>query len=122
MTSFALHRYAFSVSAACALLAGCGGSQPPMARRTRAQNVFASIRSKHSKFYFTGFYQHFHVPSRVTKVMVIADGGSGDNDYCHPGAQGGLVQAVKIAVPGESLAIFVGGESNGYAGRLQWWW
>ena len=48
MTSFALHRYAFSVSAACALLAGCGGSQPPIgAPDAMAENGFGehSIQS-----------------------------------------------------------------------------
>jgi uncharacterized repeat protein (TIGR03803 family) len=30
MNSFALRRYAFSISAAAALLAGCGGSEPPI--------------------------------------------------------------------------------------------
>jgi uncharacterized repeat protein (TIGR03803 family) len=30
MTTFALRRYAFSLSASCALLAGCGGLQPPI--------------------------------------------------------------------------------------------
>lgn len=30
MGSFAIYRYAFSISAVCALLSGCGGSQPPI--------------------------------------------------------------------------------------------
>jgi hypothetical protein len=49
MITFALRRYALSIGAACALLAGCGESQPPIAMSLQHQ----SILNNSSKQLFT---------------------------------------------------------------------
>ena len=107
MISFALHRYAFSVSAACVLLAGCGGSQRPIGAPDATPQT---ANTKSETFYYTGEQQSFIVPSGVKRITVTAMGAG------TPSAHGGLV-AAKIAVqPGESLAIFVGGAPKGMQG------
>jgi len=46
MITFAPHRYAFIISGALALLAGCGGSQPPIGSRDASAHVDRSDASK----------------------------------------------------------------------------
>ena len=67
-----LARYALSIGAAAALLAGCGGSQPlglPGATRDDSD----SPTHRHT-FKYTGATQSFIVPAGVTRITVVARG------------------------------------------------
>ena len=70
-----LDRCVLSVGVTCALLAGCGGSQLPSGTTTSGDPSFAR---KHSvTFQYTGAEQSFKVPTNVTRIRVVAVGGSG---------------------------------------------
>jgi hypothetical protein len=93
-----------------ALLAACGGgSVPSSSTPTSIAPVHAPHNKKKSQtFNYTGAEQTFKVPARVKYVTVTAQGaGSGG------GTAGGLVRATIPVTPGESLAVFVGGEPSG---------
>jgi hypothetical protein len=112
-------RYVVASCAAGALLAGCGGSQPPVAANvTKAQT---QARSHTRTFKYTGAEQSFKVPRGVTNVTIVATGARGANGgyqsqyYAGVGGAGGSVQATIPVRPGERLAIFVGGW-GGYGG------
>ena len=75
MKSFGLVSYALSGGVALALLAACGGSQPPIG----APGAMAQSRAAHGSktFDYTGSEQHFKVPRGVTQLTVTASGASG---------------------------------------------
>jgi len=122
MTVSIFNRYAFSISVAAALLAGCGGSQPMIG----APGAASAVQQAHSHrltFNYTGSKQTFKVPTGVTLIKVAARGAGGGgtpNSYDQEGGRGGRVLAELPAIPGERLAIFVGGTahvtSGGYNG------
>ncbi|MGA8574213.1 MAG: glycine-rich protein [Candidatus Cybelea sp.] len=62
-------------------------------------------------FNYTGAQQNFTVPTGATHVTVKAYGGSSGS-----GLGGGYVKATIPVTPGESLAVFVGGNSSGSSG------
>ena len=102
-------RYVLGVCAAVPLLAGCGGSQPPIG----ASGALDPHGKKQSQtFNFTGAEQTFMVPTGVTRVTVTASGasGAGFGSGSGPNALGGVVTATVRVTPGESLAVFVGGQ------------
>lgn len=68
MKIFALSRYSVSIAAAPALLAACGGMQPPMG----APSVIAEAQSHHQTFDYTGKKQTFKVPAGV-KLITVAE-------------------------------------------------
>src|SRR5579872_6932728 len=105
-------RSALGFGGAVALLAGCCGSQnatisaaPQIgAPQSRAA---AAPSHQHRTFKYIGAPQTFTVPTGVTHVTVRAYGGSSGSTY-----GGGYVKARIPVTPGESLSIFVGGNSN----------
>jgi hypothetical protein len=103
-----LSRYALAIGAAAALLAGCGGSQPPIGAPGATTDTADSL-PYHKTFNYTGRKQTFTVPDGVKKLKVIAVGAQGGGDI--PG-YGGRVYALIPVTPGEKLAIFVGGQGT----------
>ena len=101
----------FSISAAAALLAGCGASQLPGA--TSPSGVAPFAFTHHKTFRYTGKKQTFKVPNGVTRIRVIAVGASGAGKII---ADGGRVSAVIPVSPSETLAIYVGGAGASTAG------
>ncbi|MFY9720341.1 MAG: glycine-rich protein, partial [Candidatus Cybelea sp.] len=104
------------------MLAGCGGSQPPIGTPGVANDV-QQAHSHRVIFRYTGSEQTFKVPTGVTLIKVDAlgaGGGGTPNSYDQEGGRGGRVIAELPVIPGESLAIFVGGTahitSGGYNG------
>ena len=91
------------------MLAGCGGSQPPIG----APGAMSSAANRKT-FDFTGYKQTFIVPSGVNQLRVTALGASGGNStdpgsYGSDGGNGGRVAATIPVRPGEKFAVFVGG-------------
>jgi hypothetical protein len=60
-------------------------------------------------FTYTGKEQSFSVPAHVTKIKVVALGAAGAG---HNGGRGGRTTATISVTPGETLAVFVGGEGS----------
>jgi hypothetical protein len=109
-------RCALGICAAAAMLAGCGGSSPPIGTSGSGDDT----RTYHRTFKYSGKEQTFQVPAGVTQVTVVALGAAGGPQ---PGSQGngalgGRVSAELPVKPGEQLAVFVGGAgaSGGYNG------
>ncbi len=111
MRTLSLNRSAFSIGAAAALLAGCGGSQLPAATSSSGAAPFAFTHQM--MFRYTGEKQTFKVPRGVTRIRVIAVGGSGGGTVI---AHGGRVSAVIPVTPSETLAIYVGGAGTSSGG------
>ena len=117
-----LNHRALSIYVASAVLAACGGSQPPIGAPGSMQN-----RASNTKiFRYTGHRQTFIVPSGVDQLKVTvlgATGGSTEGSFGSVGGDGGRVKATIPVTPGEQLAIFVGGTGARLA-RLQrrWRW
>lgn len=105
-----LDRCALSVGATCALLAGCGGSQLPAGSAPSGDPSFA--RKHSATFQYTGAEQTFKVPASVTRIRVVAVGGSGGGKIF---AYGGRVSGVIPVTPSETLAIYVGGAGSSTA-------
>lgn len=108
-------RYALTSCVAAVLLAGCGGSQPLVGPPGAMPQSRAAHGSK--TFGYTGSEQYFKVPRGVTQLTVTASGASGPygavNSSCTlTGGLGGLVRATIPVTPGETLAVFVGGEGT----------
>lgn len=95
--------FALSISVAAALLAGCGASQLPAGSSPSGAGPFALTHQ--ITFQYTGEKQTFKVPHGVTRIRVIAVGGSGGGNII---AYGGRVSAVIPVTPSETLAIYVG--------------
>ncbi len=114
MRTFAQSAVVISLTAA--LLAGCGGSQPPIGT---VNKNFGPPYSHHRAFHYTGKEQLFIVPMGVTHVAIVASGASGPyavtNSCSVTGGRGGLVQAAIHVTPGEKLAVFVGGEGDSHS-------
>jgi hypothetical protein len=110
-------RPALSLVVAAVILAGCGGLQPPIgATGAMANGSYPALHNKHSQmFSFTGAKQTFIVPTGVTQITVVARGASGpygavSGSCIVTSGLGGLVKATIPVTPGETLAVFVGGE------------
>ncbi len=117
MKSLDFSRYAFIGCVAAAMLAGCGGSQPPIGSPgVMANGSYPALHNKHSQtFSFTGAKQTFMVPTGVAQITVVARGASGpygavSSSCIVTGGLGGLVKATIPVTPGETLAVVVGGE------------
>ena len=120
MSGWSLCRYSLVF---CALfLAGCDGSgQPPISAASQfgapqTTNVSSAVATRPQyngrvTFTCTGSEQNFTVPAGVRHVTVRAYGASSRGS-----AGGGYVKATIPVTPGESLAVFVGGNSSGNAG------
>jgi hypothetical protein len=93
-----------------AVLTGCSGTQPPMASPSA---VDPPRKTKQSQtFVLTYAEQTFVVPTGVTRVTITASGASGGASAYESGVSGlgGWVRATIPVTPGESLAVFVGGQ------------
>ncbi len=97
-----------------AFLAACGSSSTLQAFTPRVSGD-ASHASGSRIFKYTGGEQTFKVPSGVKQVTIRAQGGKGGR-CCGDGQPGlgGSITATIPVTPGETLAVFVGG--NGSAG------
>ncbi|HEY2474012.1 MAG TPA: hypothetical protein VGI19_04340 [Candidatus Cybelea sp.] len=114
MSNVRSRRYAFSISAAAALLAGCGSNTTSSV--VPAVNGFGDARQHSRTFSYTGRKQVFTVPTGVDKVTVIAVGARGGGDANYEGreiqALPGRAWAIVPVTPGEKLAVFVGGQGS----------
>jgi Glycine rich protein len=105
-----LRRYALGAVVMVAVLTGCSGTQPPMASPSA---VDPPRKTKQSQtFVLTYAEQTFVVPTGVTRVTITASGASGGASAYESGVSGlgGWVRATIPVTPGESLAVFVGGQ------------
>ena len=96
---------ALCVGAAAAALGGCGAMQLPIGAPPIA-SVEARTLPNHKTFSFHDKEQYFTIPAGVTSLTVVVRGAAGGL------VGGGLcarVYARVPVVPGETLAIFVGG-------------
>jgi hypothetical protein len=124
-------RYALGICAAAAMLAGCGGSQPPIGAAGATPSSRANILidsasntlARQQTFHYTGSAQTFQVPTGVTRLTVVArgaegGGASGSNSYqpFFEGGIGGRLHAQISVKPGETLYIYVGGAGVGSGG------
>jgi hypothetical protein len=107
--------------ATAAMLASCGGSQPPIGA-PGAVPLSGSAKSlpHHKTFHYTGAEQSFKVPNGVTFITVVARGAAGDGGYGSTSSQhfvyygrGGRVYAIVPVKSGEILNVFVGGRGEG---------
>ena len=64
-------------------------------------------------FTYTGAPQLWTVPAGVTSINVAADGAKGQGAY---GGYGAAASAVVPVIPGESVAVMVGGQGSGTTG------
>jgi hypothetical protein len=98
----------------CVLLAACGGDITPMtpggaagtAVMRSAPTAVTPAKTKSKTFAFTGQPQSFIVPVGIKRITITAVGAGTSV------ARGSLVAATIAVQPGESLAVFVGGESQ----------
>jgi hypothetical protein len=95
---------------AVAVLAGCGGNT---GNGVVPMNATPNSSPYHKTFNYTGGAQNFKVPAGVTRLKVIALGAHGAGP---PKAYGGRVHAVIPVTPGETLALYVGGNAYGTSG------
>jgi hypothetical protein len=116
MKNFEFGCIMLSACALAAMLASCGGSQPPI----NAQGGTSDNRNSfpyHKTFLFTGTQQSFKVPGSVTKLEVVARGAAGAGE---PGesyfGRGGRVYAIIPVHPRETLYVFVGGQGSATGG------
>jgi hypothetical protein len=105
-------RNALGVSAAAVMLTACSGQT---ANTVPAVNDAAKSLPYHKTFYYTGKEQSFTVPPDVKKITVIAVGARGGDSAGSQGL-GGRVWAIIPVIPGEKLAVFVGGEASESSG------
>jgi hypothetical protein len=113
------YRYALCSCAATALLAGCGGTQALIGSPGRS-DVKPVVLHQHT-FQYTGEKQSFTVPAGVKAITVVALGAAGggaptSGNYDAEAGRGGRVVADLPVDPGERLAVFVGGTTNGIGG------
>ncbi|HEY1747938.1 MAG TPA: glycine-rich protein [Xanthobacteraceae bacterium] len=114
-------RYAISLVAALTLLAGCGGSQPPIGTQSAPRTGVDSLVNE-KIFDYTGGKQTFRVLSDVSSITVVALGAKGADDPsgCPNGGLGSRVSAVIAVKAQERLVIVVGGageaQKGGYNG------
>jgi hypothetical protein len=114
MGNVALIRMALTISAVAAVLVACGGSQ-----QIGAPHAMPLSRAEHGSktFNYSGSEQDFKVPRGVTQLTVTVSGASGPigqvSGSCRLiGGLGGVVKATIPVTPGETLAVFVGGEGT----------
>lgn len=109
-------RHVVMLGVATVLLVACAGSNPPFVA-PNAPSESGGAFPYHKTFRFTGREQSFEVPAGVKWVSVVARGAAGGGPA---GGRGGRVHAEVPVVPGEHLAVFVGGttsaEKGGYNG------
>jgi hypothetical protein len=110
---FNFERFAFSVVAAVAMLAGCGGTADIGAPATDGS---ARMLSDSRTFYYTGAKQSFKVPAGVTKITIVGIGGKGGVERGEAPGYAGRTTAVIPVTPGDRLFVYVGGDASGENG------
>jgi hypothetical protein len=112
--NWSFRRAALGISAA-AMLAGCGGSQPPIGATAQNYVINGTEAAHHKTFDYTGAKQSFTVPDGVTSITVVALGAAGFTLYAgsNPSAcsreRGGRIFAVIPVTPNQRLTVYVGG-------------
>ena len=116
-------RFALGICVAAAMFGGCGsrsdnGAALPPNGATLPPNGAGKVLSHHRSFYYTGREQRFRVPPSIKWIGVVVRGGGGANASGSgaSGGRGGRVHAYIPVTPGETLAIYVGGEGQGMSG------
>ena len=109
---FHISHYAISSCVAAALLAGCGGSQPPIGVPGAMPQTPLTTHGK--TFSYTGAKQTFVVPRGVTHITVVARGAGGES--CPRTGRGARVYAVIPVASKERLDIYVGGSGGSPGG------
>jgi hypothetical protein len=66
-------------------------------------------------FKYTGSVQQFTVPAGVTRIRIVAYGGSGGAAYSNASGRGGRVSAIFSVTPGQVLDVYVGQGSTSLA-------
>lgn len=113
MQSLRLARIVMSVGATAAMVAACNGSGGSNDVTPLGLEALAHQKTYH----YTGKEQYFKIPSGVTIVNVVVVGaGGGDSGNGRAHGRGGRVTATIPVVPGETLALFVGGVGSQPAG------
>jgi hypothetical protein len=105
-----LRRYALGATVLVAMLAGCGGQA---SNGVVPMNATPDSFPYHKTFRYTGADQGFKVPAGVRRIAVVALGAHGAGS---PEAYGGRVHAIIPVTPGETLAVYVGGNASGTTG------
>ena len=69
-------------------------------------------------FTYTGSTQTWTVPNGVTEIIVSAQGASGQapSNSSYSGGKGAVVSAILPVTPGDTLNVYVGGQSAAYGG------
>ena len=125
MNTISSRRYALSVCAAAAMLAGCGGSTSPSFQApdtSQSNRIVSSAVVAHDascqgqqSFHYSGQSRNFTVPTCATSVYIDAKGASGER-----GGSGGEVSANIPVASGQTLVVTVGGaggvEHGGFNG------
>ncbi|HEY6325363.1 MAG TPA: glycine-rich protein [Candidatus Cybelea sp.] len=108
-----LGRNALTIGAAAALLAACGGLQPPIAGQGPMQSraIGPATYPRNRTFNYSGKEEDFRVPVNVTHIAVVVRGAAGGGGV-GLGGRGGRVFAIIPVRPNETLAIFVGGQPS----------
>ncbi|MGC1986816.1 MAG: glycine-rich protein, partial [Candidatus Cybelea sp.] len=107
MKFFGWNAYAGVACFATIGIAGCAGTQQPPVMPNAMPVAHALTKQR---FPFTGYEQSFTVPTGVTQLTVVASGASGPSSKYSTGGRGGKIRATIPVTPGETLAVFVGGE------------
>lgn len=103
MVDLRFGRHAFGVCVAVAVLAGCGGTQPPVGAYSTSGTT--QVVPHESTFEYTGSKQSFKVPAGVTQITVDASGAAGGSGnglrqrLVGRGALGGRVRATIAVTP-----------------------
>jgi hypothetical protein len=113
MRAFEFSRCALSISLAAALSA-CAGSSIPGATGNATSD--GGPFKNHKTFHYTGKKQTFIVPSGVSRLAVIANGGEGGGITNYPSTNTpgfpGRVYALIPVQPGHKLYVYVGGSGT----------
>lgn len=106
-------RHALSISGVAMLLSACSGTSIPINATNDAIRVAGASHSQ--TFSYTGTKQTFIVPAGVRRLTVVARGAEGEQsgfDRLHCFGFPGRVYAVIHVRPGDTLSVFVGGQSG----------
>lgn len=100
--------YVAAASLSATILSGCTATLPDSSQ----SGMPAPAITNKKTFNYTGGEQEFTVPKGVTHISVVVTGAGTPSGQNYKGANGGVVKATIPVIPGETLAIFVGGEGG----------
>jgi hypothetical protein len=103
---------------AIGILAGCGGSQPPISASGAMTAPEPQLKERHKILGYSGQVEYFKVPRDQKSITIMADGATGGywQQYGSPGigGRGSYVEATVPVKPGELLEVYVGGTPTLY--------